>query len=147
MTLNTHDSTHCMTPPIAWPVVGPVKTPLTEKSGNYCLWLMPCGSNIVMSKENGGSFLYLQLELFYLQWSFFACSPSRCFLDTLCLCKQGSSIASKKARTASKKAQAASKKAPKHNCKQRSSTLRRELPTVSKKAASKIRQSLHTSDV
>ena len=39
----------------------------------------------------GGSFFYLQLELFCLQVSFFAYSPSRSLLDALFHCKQKSS--------------------------------------------------------
>ena len=31
--------------------------------------------------RGGGKLVYLQLELFYLQLSFFAYSPLRCFLD------------------------------------------------------------------
>ena len=84
----------------------------------------------------GGKLFYLELELFYLQLSFFADSPLRCFLDTLPHCKQRSSTVSKKAQIVSKKAQMARKKAPKHNCKQTSSAVSRKLPTVSKKAAS-----------
>ena len=85
--------------------------------------------------KSGGSVIYLLLELFRLQLSFFTESPLRCFLDTLSHCKQRSSTVSQKARTVSKKAQIVSKKAPKHNCKQKSSAGSRELST-SKKAAS-----------
>ena len=59
---------------------------------------------------NGGSFFTYSWSVFYLQLSFFAYSPLRCFLYTLSHCKQRSSIVSRKARAVSKKAQ-------KHNCK------------------------------
>ena len=86
--------------------------------------------------SSGGSFL-LTVGAFYLQLSFFAYSPLRCWLDALCHCKQRSSTVSKKAPIVSKRAPIVSKKVPKHNCKQRSSTVRRKLPTVSQKAASR----------
>ena len=33
------------------PIVGPIKTPFTEKSENYCLWLFPGGSALEQQRK------------------------------------------------------------------------------------------------
>ena len=86
-----------------------------------------------------GGCLLLTARAFYLQLSFFAHSPLRCFLEThthtLAHCKQRSSTVSKKARIASNRAQIVSKEAPKHNCRQKSSAGSEKPPIASKRAA------------
>ena len=55
-----------------------------------------------MNSNKRGKFIYLQLELFYLQLSFFAYSLSRRLLeDILSHCKQKTSIVSQEAPIAS----------------------------------------------
>ena len=68
-------------------------------------------------KSLGGKLVYLQLELFCLQLSFFAYSPLRPLLDALSHCKQKAPTVSREAKTVSKKAPTVSKKAKIVNCK------------------------------
>ena len=94
------------------------------------------GNSVSTPEATRGKLFYLQLELFCLQFSFFAYGPLRPLLDALSHCEQKAPTVSKKAKTVSEKAPTVSKKAKIVNCKQRSSTVSRKLPTVSKKAAS-----------
>ena len=61
-------------------------------------------------KISRGKLVYLQLELFCLQVSFFAYSPLRPLLDALSHCKQKAPTVSKKAKAVSKKTPTVSKK-------------------------------------
>ena len=85
------------------------------------------------ASQKRGKLFCFQLELFYLQFNFFAHSPLRHFLDTLSHCKQRSSTVSKKASPVSKKAQTASKRAPKHNCKQKKLSCKQEASNCKQK--------------
>ena len=49
---------------------------------------LPLNPNLPLDRKLGGSFFYVQLELFCLQLSFFAYSPLRPLLDALSHCKQ-----------------------------------------------------------
>ena len=104
-----------------------------------CKWVpavrMRITYEILEDNFMGKAFL-LTIGVFCLQWSFFAYSPLRCFLDTLSHRKPKSSNCKQKSTNCKQKTQAVSKKAPKHNCKQKSSAVSRELPIGSKKAAS-----------
>ena len=84
--------------------------------------------------ERLGRFFSYSWSIIYLQLSFFAYSPLRCFLDTLSYCKQRSSTVSKKARTVRKKTHTVSQKAsPNTTVSKTSSAVSRKLPTARKK--------------
>ena len=100
-------------------------------------WL-PIVSRPVLSRPHQrGEAVYLQLELFCIQLSFFAYSPSRPLLDALSHCMQKSPNCKQKSQNCKQNSSDCKSKSLKIvNCKSKSSTVSTRLPTASKKAAS-----------